>query len=600
MSEDYKSARDFFVARLTAEAPNHNTLIGRRVTLYFQTAPGIPSSSGSKWGIKGLDYKVFWGAQEKQTGQTSSNQSGKVVVVVCSNPSTKTILEILGTRYEIIRLKNFAPTKTVRGIQQRLTILGYYCGELIANENAIVENKDLYNIPNVETEQAILDFQADNDLFTDALFGPKSIKAIDKILVNHQKEKVIAVATGTDSDYEARKATLAPHSKLKKLVHKYLQIFPVRFTRAPHATDATRDSGGPDANAPDPDDRGFLKCLHTGFGAAILPVGFDEDLATQAETRIRLIRFNIDNNADLFVTSSTKTKLEITSPSQVPVGGTKTNKLPTTEKAIIKFRALETGVCFIEIRYGSQDGPIIHRLQIKINSLITLDIKAHVPIINSSLALNIPAVPAQSVHNTKALIEAKFEDVNKIYFPYGIKFDIMNTVDTDVHNFQVRGSMDFSAGDATTLANNNREGQGVINVIFVQQIVLGFNNVTNTWTIPPNRIGGAASSAINNPNGFTVYLADWAGEAQTIAHEIGHIFGLRHFFAQVNESAWPAEVFGEHEKFSIMNYGANSVMTSDDKDDLRRLYQMAWAGQLTHINGTPIQLVKPFHTITQT
>ena len=89
-------------------------------------------------------------------------------------------------------------------------------------------------------------------------------------------------------------------------------------------------------------------------------------------------------------------------------------------------------------------------------------------------------------------------------------------------------------------------------------------------------------------------------QIETIAHEIGHIFGLRHFFAQVNESAWPAEVFGEHEKFSIMNYGANSVMTSDDKDDLRRLYQMAWAGQLTHINGTPIQLVKPFHTITQT
>jgi hypothetical protein len=30
--------------------------------------------------------------------------------------------------------------------------------------------------------------------------------------------------------------------------------------------------------------------------------------------------------------------------------------------------------------------------------------------------------------------------------------------------------------------------------------------------------------------------------------------------------------------------------------DLRRLYQAAWTGALTQINGTPIKLVKPFHT----
>ena len=85
-------------------------------------------------------------------------------------------------------------------------------------------------------------------------------------------------------------------------------------------------------------------------------------------------------------------------------------------------------------------------------------------------------------------------------------------------------------------------------------------------------------------------------QIETLIHEIGHVFGLRHFFATVEETAWPAEIFGRHRKFSIMNYGSLSTLTSDDKNDLRRLYQKAWSNELTHINGTPIRFVKPFHS----
>ena len=84
-------------------------------------------------------------------------------------------------------------------------------------------------------------------------------------------------------------------------------------------------------------------------------------------------------------------------------------------------------------------------------------------------------------------------------------------------------------------------------------------------------------------------------QIETLAHEIGHVFGLRHFFAKVSETAWPAELFGEHSKFSIMNYGPDSRLTDVDKVDLKRLYQSVWAGALTHINGTPIRQVGPFH-----
>jgi hypothetical protein len=86
-------------------------------------------------------------------------------------------------------------------------------------------------------------------------------------------------------------------------------------------------------------------------------------------------------------------------------------------------------------------------------------------------------------------------------------------------------------------------------------------------------------------------------QIETLAHEIGHVFGLRHFFAKLSEAEAPSEIFGVHKRFTIMNYGADSTLTEDDRADLKRLYQQAWNGQLTQINGTPIKLVRAFHTL---
>lgn len=84
-------------------------------------------------------------------------------------------------------------------------------------------------------------------------------------------------------------------------------------------------------------------------------------------------------------------------------------------------------------------------------------------------------------------------------------------------------------------------------------------------------------------------------QIDTMTHEMGHIFGLRHFFANVRESQWPSEIFGNHRPFSIMNYGSQSELTNDDKHDVKRLYQGVWSGRLADINGTPIRLFKPYH-----
>jgi hypothetical protein len=86
-------------------------------------------------------------------------------------------------------------------------------------------------------------------------------------------------------------------------------------------------------------------------------------------------------------------------------------------------------------------------------------------------------------------------------------------------------------------------------------------------------------------------------QVDTLVHELGHVFGLRHFFAQISEKQWPGEIFGTHAEFSIMNYGHLSELTKQDKADLVRLYKSAWNGALTEINGTPIKLVRPYNTI---
>lgn len=83
-------------------------------------------------------------------------------------------------------------------------------------------------------------------------------------------------------------------------------------------------------------------------------------------------------------------------------------------------------------------------------------------------------------------------------------------------------------------------------------------------------------------------------QIETMIHELGHVFGLRHFFAQERESAWPSEVFGHHVPLSIMNYGQSSTLTEQDKIDLKKFYQLAWSGELSHLKGMPIMMYMPY------
>lgn len=93
----------------------------------------------------------------------------------------------------------------------------------------------------------------------------------------------------------------------------------------------------------------------------------------------------------------------------------------------------------------------------------------------------------------------------------------------------------------------------------------------------------------------TMFQQDEKEQIETLEHEIGHVFGLRHFFANL-ETGYPSVLFGTDNALSIMNYGPKSTLTAIDIQDLKTLYTLVWSGQLTEINGTKIELFKPYHT----
>lgn len=314
-----------------------------------------------------------------------------------------------------------------------------------------------------------------------------------------------------------------------KTVHKWERVVPVRFARAPHPTDPTINSGTYDQNAPEPDDRGFLP--HT-TGGAVFPIGIDTAVAADAqpETRVRLIRMDMENTGQLFLTAERPGIFDITLPAANAV-------MPSTKEMMVKLRAIAGGTTNLQVRFGSIAGPIIHQMQVVVNRLIPVRVVAHVPIINGAVVINpLPppagapfptaqgtAFPPQALRND-ASIRQMISDANIIFFPYGIKFNLDAVIDravpgalTGTINLPNQGMVAPDNPQFRAVAAVNRVPRA-INAYFVPQISASAATI--------NRTAGMALSARTVRDRYALFIADWTTSFQSIAHEIGHLFNL--------------------------------------------------------------------------
>lgn len=136
-------------AARTARALAHrNTLMLRRVKLYFQRFPGTAGTDAER-GIAGLAYTLRIDGRVAHTGTTAADGSLTLRVPAQS----RAVLEILGTQYDLTLQNHLDAVTTMKGQQGRLAMLGYQPGALTGvNQRA--------------TDDAFSEFQADHNLDT--------------------------------------------------------------------------------------------------------------------------------------------------------------------------------------------------------------------------------------------------------------------------------------------------------------------------------------------------------------------------------------------------------------------------------------------------
>ncbi|KAK6352179.1 hypothetical protein TWF730_009010 [Orbilia blumenaviensis] len=79
-----------------------------------------------------------------------------------------------------------------------------------------------------------------------------------------------------------------------------------------------------------------------------------------------------------------------------------------------------------------------------------------------------------------------------------------------------------------------------------------------------------------------------------LAHESGHILGIRHEFAQEKEKYWACMLYGNRDQSSVMCYKhpRDLKVSRDDKQNLRKLYEAVYSGT-KKFGGFKVQLVNP-------
>ena len=142
------------VARTEKDLPHKNTIVLRKLKVYFQRHPGKGGSDAER-AIDAVDYVLKVGGRVVDKGKTAAD--GSVTMHVPAGE--RVALEIFGTTYDVAIRSSLEKETEVLGQQRRLTLLGYDLGGV---DGTFGEKSDF----------ATLCFQADQGLDPDGVVGP--------------------------------------------------------------------------------------------------------------------------------------------------------------------------------------------------------------------------------------------------------------------------------------------------------------------------------------------------------------------------------------------------------------------------------------------
>jgi Putative peptidoglycan binding domain len=163
---------DVATRRIAATNDGPTTINRRKIQIFFQSYPGTSKASG----IQGLSYVLTVGTSPGVVGTTPSD--GHIDIHLSAGDTAS--LKILETEYQVSLLEGLPFKITeLRGVQQRLNMLGYHAGGLRTDD---LQARTGLN-QEQRTERAIINFQADHDpLFIDGIAGSKTQAKLHEVV----------------------------------------------------------------------------------------------------------------------------------------------------------------------------------------------------------------------------------------------------------------------------------------------------------------------------------------------------------------------------------------------------------------------------------
>jgi len=305
-------------------------------------------------------------------------------------------------------------------------------------------------------------------------------------------------------------------------VYKWRRVVLVRLVRAV--------SGAPVADAPDIDDRGWVHDPASGTTPAAVH-GPVFGMPQNADTRVKLERVRLDpppGGPQLFLTNRVPAESSIAAVT-TPASGT-----ALAADGIITVHSgggsWSNRLVIIDVRVGSDSGPVIFEFGVRVFAMIRLDVQPHIVRINGTLCAT-----------NQARIDTLRDVVNRVWRPVGLRFNFK-----PVAGHTVTRTGCITAGEVTTnnssapvpnplggtlAANDWTE----FNNILLQDRVASHINIH--WVVRFTNLGVAAPNQHNTnaatydrvawPAGCGIIMNDTA-DGNDLAHEIGHFLSLNH------------------------------------------------------------------------